>query len=153
MCLWQLFKEGTHQQIFTNLEHPFSNDHISGLEWTFSKIPKPRINSFNSYFCRFYFGMLRTKYTKMHHVHWNSNINSLLSLSVLFRSLCMLGMEDLLYLSFNTFQIFDHFIFFIFYFQASTLTDEQFSSLDVFPIILVLLQFFHNVQFLHEAHT
>ena len=45
LCLWQLFKEGNHQQIFTDFEHPFSNDHISGLEWTFSKIPKPRINS------------------------------------------------------------------------------------------------------------
>ncbi len=45
LCPWQLFKEGTHQQIFKDFEHPFSNDHISGLEWTFSKIPKPRINS------------------------------------------------------------------------------------------------------------
>ena len=53
-----------------------------------------------------------------------------------------------LIISFFSFFHFDQF-----YFQASTLTGEQFSSLDVFPIILVLLQFFHNVQFLHEAHT
>ncbi len=43
---WQLFKDCTRQrQIFTDFEHPFSNDHNSGLEWTFSKILKPRINS------------------------------------------------------------------------------------------------------------
>ena len=29
----------------TDFEHPFSNDHISGMKWTFSSIPKPRINS------------------------------------------------------------------------------------------------------------
>ncbi len=35
-------EECTGQQIFTDFENPFSNDHI---KWTFSKIPKPRINS------------------------------------------------------------------------------------------------------------
>ena len=50
---WFLFKEGTCQQIFIDFEHPFSNDHISGLEWTFSKIPKPRINSFLKGSCAF----------------------------------------------------------------------------------------------------
>ena len=52
LCPWQLFKEGTCQQIFTDFEHPFSNDHILGLEWTFSKIPKPRINSLVCYSSR-----------------------------------------------------------------------------------------------------
>ncbi len=37
LCLWQLFKEGTRQQIFTDFEPPFSNDHISGWTGLFQK--------------------------------------------------------------------------------------------------------------------
>ena len=48
--LWP-FKEGNRQKRkkidanFTNFVNPFSNAHISGLEWSFVKILKPQINS------------------------------------------------------------------------------------------------------------
>ena len=45
LCHLGSWARGTHQQTFTDFEHPFSNDHISGMKWTFSSIPKPRINS------------------------------------------------------------------------------------------------------------
>ena len=39
------FKEGNPKPIFIIFECSYSNDHISGLEWTLSKILKPKINS------------------------------------------------------------------------------------------------------------
>ena len=39
------FKEGNPQPIFTIFECSYLNDLISGLEWTFSKISRPKINS------------------------------------------------------------------------------------------------------------